>query len=218
MTKSSVIKVRRFVVAGLLVGITGACGSIFGGSAPVNYYTLTAAAVGDRQPTRRGGGIVAVQPVRLPEYLDQGGIVTRRENNLIKVSPDSRWAGSFAGNVNAALVANLGLAMGDHVFAYPVDPALPVERSVQVEIAKFEQQPDGRVLLTARWTIFADAGRTYLSSGSATFSSEPIERRDYEQLAASMSRLLAELSLELAADIQVGHGVGESLTVRPKTL
>ena len=108
-----------------------------------------------------GNRIIAVQTVRLPDYLNQNGIVTRTEANAINVARDSQWAGALDDNITNVIVADLSRLLGStKVVAYPVSAALPVDRVVQVDISQFEQAPDGTVTLAAQWTIFADGGRT----------------------------------------------------------
>jgi uncharacterized lipoprotein YmbA len=182
-------------VCSALVG----CGSLFGSSPPISYYTLTPTASAGAALPSLGTRIIAVQTVRLPDYLNQNGIVTRSDANAINVARDSQWAGALNDNITNVIVADLSrLLASTKVVAYPVSAALPVDRVVQLDISQFEQTPGGEVALAAQWTVFADGGRTYLSTDAGTYTT-PASETGYAGIAAAMSRLLGSLSRDIAA-------------------
>ena len=196
---------RDHLIAGLLLACTmlSGCASLFDASPPISYFTLTPTASGDaaRLPPL-GSRIIAVQTVRLPDYLNQNGIVTRSQANAINVARDSQWAGALTDNITNVIVANLSrLLASSKVVAYPVSAALPVDRVVQVDISQFEQTPGGEVTLAAQWTIFADGGRSYLTTDSGLYSTTAAEA-GYAEVAAAMSRLLGSLSGDLATALE----------------
>ncbi len=190
---------RTNPIAVLLVcTLLSGCGSLFSASSPIHYYTLTSSAIIDPALPPLGNRIVAVQTVRLPEYLNQNGIVTRTEENAIDVAKDSQWAGALDANATQVIVADLAkLLSSTRVVAYPVSAALPVDRVVQVDISRFEQGPDGKVVLVAQWTLFGDGGRTYLTTDSGSYTTAP-EGSGYGAIAAAMGRLLGSLSHDIA--------------------
>ena len=196
---NSGLRCYRLIAALLPVCLTLAgCGSLFGSSPPISYYTLTPTASADAALPSLANHIIAVQTVRLPDYLNQNGIVTRSEANLINVARDSQWAGTLNDNITNVIVANLArLLATTRVIAYPVSAALPVDRVVQVDISQFEQAPGGEVALNAQWTIFADGGRTYLATDAGTYAT-PASESGYTGIAAAMSELLGSLSRDIA--------------------
>lgn len=182
----------------VLCATLAGCGSLFGPSAPVQYFTLTPTASANSVVPGMANRIVAVQTVRLPEYLNQNGIVTRTQTNAINVARDNQWAGPLDSNATNVIVANLSRLLGStRVVAFPVSAALPVDRVVHVDISQFEQTPDGTVTLAAQWTIFADAGRTYLATDAGSYSVAAAS--DYPAITAAMSQLLGALSRDIAA-------------------
>ena len=186
--------IAAIAVCSMLVG----CGSLFSSSPPISYYTLTPTATVDAAQPSLGNRIIAIQTVRLPDYLNQNGIVTRSEANAINVARDSHWAGALNDNITNVIVADLSrLLATTKVVAYPVSAALPVDRVVQVDIAQFEQVPGGGVALNAQWTIFADGGRSYLVTDAGAYTTSASET-GYAGIAAAMSRLLGSLSGDIA--------------------
>ena len=191
-------RLRRYrLIATLLVCLpVVGCGSLFDASPTISYYTLTPTASPDSALPSLGNRIIAVQTVRLPDYLNQNGIVTRSEANAINVARDSQWAGALNDNITNVIVANLSrLLASTRVVAYPVSAALPVDRVVQV--SQFEQAPGGEVALAAQWTIFADGGRSYLATDAGTYATVASET-GYAGIAGAMSQLLGSLSHDIA--------------------
>lgn len=186
-----------FLVCATLAG----CSSLFGPSTPIQYFTLTPTATTDASVPPFGDRIVAVQTVRLPEYLNQNGIVIRTQTNTINVSRDSQWAGPLDNNVTNIIVVNLSRQLGStKVVAFPVSAALPVDRVVHVDVTQFEQEPDGSVTLAAQWTIYADAGRTYLATDSGSYTIAGVDS-NYPAITAAMSQLVGSLSRDIAATL-----------------
>ena len=198
---------HRPLTAAIMCLALAGCGSLFGPSAPVSYYSLTPAATGDAALPSMGRGIIAVQTVRLPDYLNQNGIVTRSDANALNIARDSQWAGSLSDNITNVVVTNLSrLLATTRVVAYPVSAALPVDRVVQVDISQFEAIPGGRVVLNGQWTIFADGGRTFLTTDSGAYATSA-SGTGYAEIAEAMSQVLGSFSHDIAvALVATGQG------------
>ena len=177
------------------------CSSVLSPSAPISYYTLTPQATAAASVPGMSGRIVAVQTVRLPDYLNQNGIVTRTEDNAVNVARNTQWAGALDDNITRVLVSDLAVILGSSkVVAFPVSPALPLDRVVQVDVSRFEQGADGIVTLAAQWAVFADGGRTFAGTDSATYTL-PVTGSGYGATAAAMSQLLATRSHDIATTL-----------------
>ena len=191
----------RLAIA-LIVGtlVTG-CASLFGESPPITYYTLTPTSFSDGARPPADNRIIAVQTVRLPEYLNQKGIVTRTEDNELDVAANSQWAGALDDNVTKVIVADLSKLFGTtSIVAYPVSAALPVDRVVQVDISRFEAESGGNVQLSAQWIIFGDGGRSYVQVNGGSYTAST-GNGDYRSIAAAMSQALGDLSREIATSL-----------------
>ena len=183
-----------FAISALVTG----CASLLGGSPPITYYALTSTSSGDGTRPLNDSRIIAVQTVRLPEYLNQKGIVTRTEANELNVAANSQWAGTLDDNITKVIVADLSKLLGTtRIVAYPVSAALPVDRVVQVDISRFEAESDGNVQLSAQWIIFGDGGRSYVQIDGGSYMA-PASDGDYRSIAAAMSRALGDLSRDIA--------------------
>ena len=191
-----------FAISALVTG----CASLLGGSPPITYYALTSTSSGDGTRSLDDSRILAVPTVRLPEYLNQKGIVTRTEANELHVAANSQWAGALDDNMTKVIVADLSKLLGtSRIVAYPVSAALPVDRVVQVDVSRFEAESGGNVQLSAQWIIFGDGGRSYAQIDAGSYSASAGDG-DYRSIAAAMSRALGDLSRDIATSLAPASG------------
>ncbi|MFO1152319.1 MAG: PqiC family protein [Rhodospirillales bacterium] len=208
---------RRWLWTALICLTLGGCGSLFGRSTPISYFDLTPTATAAAAVPSLGNQIIAVQTVRLPDYLNQNGIVTRSDTNAIHVSQDSHWAGALSDNITNVIVADLSrLFASGKVVAFPVSAALPVDRVVQMNINQFEQIPSGEVVLDAQWAIFADGGRSFLVADAGAYTTA-VSGDGYAGVAAAMSRLLGSLSHDVAGALAATSGVPSKTVAPPRS-
>jgi hypothetical protein len=191
-----------------------ACGSLIGERQPIDFYTLTSVATAEPAPppVSTGSGMIAVQTVRLPEYLNQRSIVTRGSANEIRVAPHSQWAGTLDDNITRVLVEDLSKALGsERIVGFPVSPAVPVDRVVQVDIARFEADARGRVELTAQWFVFGEGGRNFIATGRSNYVTDA-DATEYAVIAGAMSRLLVDLGRDIVAALRAEGGTPRPLS------
>jgi uncharacterized protein len=175
---------------------------------PSKFYTLTPLKAVDATAgvTPVGeGDVLAVGPVRLPDYLDRPQIMTRSEGNEIRMAETERWAGSLQEDVSRVLVENLSaLLAGKRVAAVRWSSVMqtmaPFRTRLAVEILRFEGTVGGTVVLKARYALLGPDGKNVISAGESIVR-EPAGGGDYEALAAAMSRALAVFSKEVAAAV-----------------
>jgi uncharacterized lipoprotein YmbA len=151
------------------------------------------------------GAVLAVGPVRLPDYLDRPQIMTRSEGNEVYMHETERWAGSLQEDVSRVLIENLSaLLAGKRVAVVRWTSAMqsmaPFRNRLAVEVLRFEGPVGGTVVLKARYALFGPDGRKAISAGESIVR-EPAGGADYEALTAAMSRALAAFSQEVAAAI-----------------
>ena len=195
---------RSGPLAALVVGtaLLSGCAALFTSDAPPpNYYVLSPAAVDAAAPATGRGPVLALAPVQAPQYLSQKSIVTRTGANEVALAPNDLWAGPLGDNITSVLAENLSsIIPGNKVVVLPVSAGVPVDHEIRVEIVRFERSADGNLDLIARWMVFADGGRrlTALQRSSLRIAGVP---GDYPAITAAMSRLLAELSRDIAVTL-----------------
>lgn len=197
---------RRTIVPLLAICLASLVGCAT--SASSKFYTLTPLKGSDASTgviTVEEGDVLAVGPVRLPDYLDRPQIMTRSEGNEIRMAETERWAGSLQEDVSRVLVENLSaLLAGKRIAVVRWSSAMqtmaPFQKRLAVEVLRFEGPLGGTVILKARYALFGPDGKKVISAGESIVR-EPASGSDYESLTAAMSRALATFSREVDAAV-----------------
>lgn len=185
----------------VLLIISAGCRS----SPPTKFYTLTA--LSDETLTQqvsaaRGHLSVGIDPVQIPDYLDRPQIVTRSGPNELKRAEYDRWAGSLGENITAVIAENLSLLLTtDNVFPYPWNSSTPVDFRARINIVRLESFAGDHVELKAIWTISSGRENKEVLTKASVFT-EPWCGREYETMAAAISRALESLCREIGSEIR----------------
>ncbi len=192
-------QISSIVLGVFLVTLTGCAGS-----APSKFYQLSSLepqnmASRDIQPEH--SLMVAVGPIRMPDYLDRPQIVTRSGKNELALAEFDRWGGSLDNDVVRVLTADISaLLPTDHFFVTQWPPILdsqaPVAYRVEVLADRFEGALGGTVTLRAQWAILGkDKGLLFKKESTI---SEQVKGNSYDALVDAMSMALERLSREIA--------------------
>lgn len=198
---------RRFDIlkVGLLVITACVAASGCGRSQPSRFYLIHSVAAGDILPGQtagRPGLSLGIGPVSLPEYLDRPQIITRTSPNQLALAEFDRWAEPLSDTFTRVLAENLATMLGtDRIFIYPWPRTTEIDCQVSVQVNHFEGFPEGRVQLSAWWTVYGDNGKTVLVRKQSEIV-EPVASSSHEDLVAAQSRVLAAFSKEIASVIQ----------------
>ena len=174
------------------------------GSSPASKFYLLSPLQGpggDVKPDSEACVSIGIGPIRIPEYLDQPQIVIRSAPNEIKASETNRWAEPLKNNFTRVLAQNLtGLLCTKSILFYPWKGGLPIDYRVEVEVIRFEGVLGGQVSLEAWRRILSREGKTLHLSKRSAFN-EPASGEDYQPLVSAQSRLLENLSREIATSL-----------------
>jgi uncharacterized lipoprotein YmbA len=148
--------------------------------------------------------VIAVGPVRLPDYLDRPQIVTRSGKNELKLSEFDRWAGPLESDVNRVLAEDLASILPADRFSVArwtpyLESQVPASYRVEVLVDRFEGTHGDSVLLKAQWGVFAKDRSLLLEKES--WISEKMNGSDYDALVAAMSTALERLSRDISRGI-----------------
>jgi len=147
--------------------------------------------------------VVEVQ-VRIAHYLDRPQIVTRIGPNEFRLDEFNRWTGSFKDNITNALVQNLTALLSNTVVVRrPVPSSLPVNYLAFIDIIQFDGIPGQSVTLLATWGVLEkEDDKTAQTLRPESFNvTVPLASKDYDRLVHIKSRILADLSREIAQAI-----------------
>ncbi len=146
------------------------------------------------------GLLIALAPVRIPQYLDRPQMVTATGKNAYHLSETNRWAERLDDNIARVLAQNLNLLVpAEVVLANASSRAQQAKFKVSVTILEFHVDPQGQAGLTAQWSV-ARGEETVL--GRQASYREPASATDYGLMAGALNECLGRLSRDLAADVR----------------
>ena len=176
-------------------------GCVLKHSAPARLYVLQAVA---RGPQDLAGdaprGDLGVQRVSIPAWMDRAEITARLGPGEIVPDPLARWGEPFARGIQRVVTENLAALLPERrVVAAPFAVRQAVDRRLDLAITECARQPDGSVLLEARWAILGQDGAAIAQRRS---SHRQDAGHSAEGTVSATSALLALLSGEIAAAVR----------------
>jgi hypothetical protein len=180
-------------------------------SPPARFYTLSPMSGGAAlqevvQPI--GAGIsIGIGPIRIPDYLDRPGIVTRPgDGHTIAVAEFDLWAGSFKEALINTLAQNLSLLLHtNQVLIYPMLGVVKLDYRLYLVVERFEGTLGGEVNLVARWVVYEGPAEGSDKKAGVVQRSRIVEAvtgSDYPALVAAHNRAVERLSREIARGLQ----------------
>ena len=189
---------RRLSVAllpALLLSLTACIG---GKTPPSDFYLLEpirGAATARPAPTA-DKPVIALAPVRIPQYVDRPQIVTATGTNAYQLSELHRWAERLDDNMTRVLTQNLGLLVpADVVPANTSNLAKQAAFRVTVDILEFHINPQGRAELMAQWWVAH--GEDIVVRRQSAYR-EPASTTDYRMMAGALNQCLNRFSRDIA--------------------
>ncbi|HEY4069423.1 MAG TPA: PqiC family protein [Burkholderiaceae bacterium] len=142
---------KNVLLQALCVAICGLAGCA---SPPLRYHTLVASSVDALAPAAPAAAFaIDVQPVGVPEQLDQRRLVIRQGSGGLAVLEGDRWGGSLGDELRSALSLALSRRLGALDVAGLSAPAgRPVIR-VKVQLRRLDAWPGDRAQLEADWGL-----------------------------------------------------------------
>lgn len=170
------------------------------------FYLLTPSAQEQplRTPSREATRTVVIKDIRLPAYLDRPQIVTRTAGNRLEWSELQQWGGPLRDELARLLALNLGAQLdGLRIVAAPFPASQAPDARLEVDIRRFERQPDGRIELIAQWWLTKGADGTLLASGNeALIGEQAVDTGDYDGISRAMSDVYDRFARTLAEHLR----------------
>ncbi len=174
---------RAGLAAFVISGLAG-CASV-----PPLQHVLLSPPQNERAPARSSEW--HVRRVQVPEYLDSYDIQMRTDEYVLTRLPDAKWA------------ERLPLAM-TRLLQQTIDEKLVGKRDrpyqVDVAVDMFEPQPDGQVVLSARWTVTDTQDDAQIARDN-TLIQQPLsaKTRDAAEIGRAMSDAVRQLAFRIVA-------------------
>lgn len=187
----------------MAVFILSGCRSV---TPPVEFYALTPLPAAPEQTMTNASSetlSVGIGPLEIPKIIDRPQIVNRTGPNRIHVDEFHRWAGSLHEDLLRILTVNLAELLGtNRVAAYPWEDYFEPDFRIFIEVHRFDGKLGEYVVLDLTRTITGRETRDVLLVRRSVLKS-PVDDTGYEAFVSAKSRLLADLSRELAREIKL---------------
>lgn len=186
---------RKCVLLLVLLALAGCADS------PDTRFFVLEAVPPSEPASNASGDPIAVDAIRIPDYLDRPELVRRLGRHRIHVSSVNRWGAPIASMIREVLIENLEQRLPRGLVSAPGQHAGP-SRPLLVRIYDFALNASGRVELDADWSLFDDRGNVLLRRREK-IEVEPSEISAAAQ-AEGMSRALATLADRIVAALVSG--------------
>ena len=197
------MKTFLFALPGLLVLL--GCSS---GPEPSLHVLGQPAAALASVVSETGRPVVELKPVSLPDYLNSTDILLRDGQNELKVSSTGRWGERLSLGVTRALADALARRLPRVTVLQSASDEAPAA-SVATNIEAFDIEPDGRCVLTARWTVIGQDRKAIVGGKRATIVTMVPRTKDGVSdtgIVTAMNEAMEQLASYIASDVSRGVG------------
>jgi uncharacterized lipoprotein YmbA len=165
---------------------------------PVQFYGLDALETEFKQDSVNAQAF-GVGPLRFPDYMARSQIVTRGENAEFHFDDFNRWAEPLDEATYRIVTANLDSILDNViVVSFPYNHLAELTHQLVGRVDRFVADSDGNVVLEVQWAIMQPGGEFLVAPGRAQYLQRSADPRDYNEIAAAMSEVLAEFSRDVA--------------------
>lgn len=173
------------------------------GTAPSNFYLLAPITDYHVESSNNDDEIgIGIGNIELPDYLLKPQIVKYTSANEIVYDEFNRWAEPLDENFARVMIENLSQMIPTnsiYLFMWPEDDKDIFQ--VNIKVDQFGLMPDSSIVLNTRWSVSSNNVKSYWMSQRSNYQ-EKISVIDYTQISSTMSRLIKELSEDIANDIK----------------
>jgi uncharacterized lipoprotein YmbA len=146
---------------------------------------------------------VGVGQVKLPAYLFKDSLAVRKGPNEVEYLETAVWAEHLQSGFQRILAANLAALLPTDQVRLSDWRREDIALEIYVAVEQFDVDTSGRGELVTWWRILSPGGEKILKAGQFRGSHQgPPPQADPEGATATLSRLLTDLSRELALGLK----------------
>jgi len=177
----------------------GGCISV-SGSPNSRFYMLKA--INESQASQRldisSDAIIAIGPVKIPEYLNRPQIVTQDKNGMLNFAQFDRWGETLDVGMARVIIQDLRVMLpGANLEMFPYNFAIPVKYQVIMEVVQLNCELDKDLFLAVQWSVIDVKTNKMLFVKRSEFH-QPIDPHNYSGLVQTLSAGCASLSSDIA--------------------
>ena len=179
-----------------------ACG--FGRTSdPSRFYALSTPEVQQvRGPAKSVN--IAIENVSVPQSVDRPQIVVKQsDSNMLIVSEFDRWIEELSSALPVVISEDINM-YAKNINARPKRFAAlsgNVKYIVAVDFVRFDTEQDGKITLSAWWTVSNNHGEVLVQKKTTQTADTPNDKSghpDYDAIVSAQSKLIAKLSYKNA--------------------
>lgn len=193
----------RFLLAAVLFALAfSGCVSVSESPSP-RYYMPASLARGEEAPKFEiaPGMIIAVGPVKIPEYQDRPQIVTKNKSGTLDFAQFDRWAEPLDDALARMISDDLAIMLpGADFQLFPCSFSIPLDYQVIVDVLGIESELSGDLTLTAQWSVIDRKNKRMLMTKRSEFS-RSVDPHNYSGLSRALGAVCAALSKEIAENL-----------------
>lgn len=133
-----------------------------------------------------------LRPVTIPGYLDNLNVVTSRQGGSITQDQGTEWAERLGDGTTRVLAGALSDRLGPGNLLIEGDGRIP-DADLSIQITRMDPQPDGQLVLEARWTLVGSMGDRPVRAGTESIS-VPFSPRTPAGIADATAQALGQLA------------------------
>ena len=142
-------------------------------------------------------GVLSVEKVRVPDWLDRSQFVVRGKDGSLEFDDHARWGEPLGRGLQRVMTENLASLLTDRrVVAAPTPPRDLIALRLNLDFVEAARQTDGDLRVAVRWEFQAADGKS-LRRGLST-SDTPAAKPGAAGTVAALNEALFKIATELA--------------------
>ncbi len=193
---------------GSLTALFSGCSTLKPATAPPRYFLLAPiAAQTDEKETATNATqpppdsrqspapVLAIAPIRFPDYLNKKSVAIRKSPNEIEYLESALWAERLDEGFLRVLTASLASRLPGHTIRRTASQKAEGDLELQLTVQQFEVNTLGQGVLTAEWRVVSPAGGKTIKAGQFHASRQgPDPKRDPGGAVSTLTGLINDLS------------------------
>ena len=198
------IRITQWLMISLFLSVVTACMNLGNHGPDTRFYLLASnpdSILLSEETKKEITLSIGVGPITFPLYLDRPQMLTRMEDNELRVDEFNQWAEPLKANVTRVMVENLFLLTGsEKIYPHPLKRSDQVNMRIFLHVLQFEADAVGYVTLRSTWRIVASDGGRLLAEKQSNIVKQA-KGKAAAQVVETMSKALFELSQEIAGEL-----------------
>ncbi len=185
-----------------------------GPSPPVQFYMfnpVTSAGAGPNDAAEQTRVRASVEPVGIPRYLNRPQIVTHMDGTAYHLNEFNQWLEPLGDTLTRVVAEDLAEMLGaDGIDIITSSRFMKADFRITVEVLRLDGQPGRQAVLTARWSLFDQAGNNLVLTRQSEIQ-EALADDSFLAFVTAQNRMVTTLCREMAdavRPIMTTHGVG----------